>query len=163
MNVYYDAHYQLGLFLLTYSIDAMKTADEKNIPIILDRLRLASLILLDTVEAIEKYDTISSSIHDVYKNSALAWMRLQALVLASIKFKDSILNEGNKMKKALIKWDKAKAMLTNEGVMRRVLAEADKCISIFVNTYPKDKDIQVFKTVIQQIRTILDKETIENE
>jgi len=162
MNVYYDAHYQLGLFLLTYSIDAMKTADEKNIPIILDRLRLASLILMDTVMAIEKYDTISSSIHDVYKNSALAWMRLQALVLASVKFKDSILNEGNKMKKALIKWDKAKAMLTNEGVIK-TLQSADKCISIFVNTYPKDKDVQVFKTVIQQIRTIVDKGTIENE
>lgn len=155
MNVYYDAHYQLGLFLLTYSMDAMKLPDEKSMPIILDRLRVASLVLFDTVEAIEKYDTISSSLHDVYKNSALAWMRLQATVLASLKFKDTIINEGNKIKKKLIQWSKTKAMLNDDGVLK-TLQLADKCISLFIKNYPNDKDIQVFQGVITQIRTMLD-------
>jgi hypothetical protein len=162
MNVYYDAHYQFGLFLLTFAIDAMKTADEKTMPIILDRLRLASIVLLDTVEAIEKYDTISSSIHDVYKNSALAWMRLQSLILASIKFKDAIINEGTKIKKQLIKWDKTKAMLTDEGIMK-TLRLADKCISIFSSTYPTDKDVQVFKGAVSQIRKITEKGISNND
>lgn len=155
MNVYYDAHYQFGLFLLTYSMDAMKLPDEKSMPIILDRLRVASLVLFDTVEAIEKYDTISSSLHDVYKNSALAWMRLQATVLASLKFKDTIINEGNKIKKQLIQWSKTKAMLNDDGVLK-TLQLADKCISLFIKNYPNDKDIQVFQSVITQIRTMLD-------
>jgi hypothetical protein len=153
MNVYYDAHYQLGLFLLTYAIDAIKTVDEKTMPLILNRLGLASQILLETVEAVEKYDTISSSIQDVYKNSALAWMRLQAIILATKKYKDTIINECNtsKMKKLLINGDKTIKLLSDEGTIN-TLKLADKCISIFIKKFPNDKDVEVFKNVIVQIR-----------
>ena len=92
-NVYYDAHYQLGLNLLTYCIEVQVHIELKLIPLLLDRLRTAAAVLHTTQSAVNKYNTFSSSLTDLSKNTALAWMRLNALMDIVIKFRAEIAAE----------------------------------------------------------------------
>lgn len=89
-SVFYDAHYQLGLSLLTYGIELQARIELNLIPILLDRFYISSLLLKETQVAAIKYKTFSSSISDLDKNVALSWMRLQSLLEVSLKYKHEI-------------------------------------------------------------------------
>ena len=90
-NVYYDAHYQFGLHLLTFCIELQTKPELKLLPILLDRYYLSATILYKTLQNVQKYDTFSSSMLDLTKNTALAWMRLKALLEVTNKFRTEII------------------------------------------------------------------------
>ena len=58
------------------------------------------------------------------------------------------------MKKLLINSDRTMKLLSDEGTIN-MLKSADKCISMFINSFPNDKDVEVFKKVIVQIRKMM--------
>lgn len=68
-SVYYDAHYQLGLSLLTYSIEAQKTASIASLPVVFDRLHAAAHMLRGSLRAALAFRTLSSPIADLHKNT----------------------------------------------------------------------------------------------
>jgi hypothetical protein len=97
-NVYYDAHYQLGVNLLTYAIELQGKIEMKILPMLLDRYYVSAQILRKTLAAVQQYDTFSSSLADLSKNTALAWMRLHALMEIVTKFNKEIGKELLKIK-----------------------------------------------------------------
>lgn len=80
-SVYNDAHYQLGLVLLTYSIDMQRGANVQTLPLLVDRLHLATQLLTNTLNNVLEFKAISSPLSDLYKNTAVSWMRLQGILL----------------------------------------------------------------------------------
>lgn len=90
MNVYYDAHYQLGLFYLTWVMDAQTQVTMENLGLVLDRLVAAALLLQEAWDAASQYNTFSSSLRDLQRNTALAYMRLHAMLLTVFKIQDKV-------------------------------------------------------------------------
>lgn len=90
MNVYYDAHYQLGLFYLTWVMDAQTQVTVENLGLVLDRLVAATLLLQEAWDAVSQYHTFSSSLRDLQRNTALAYMRLHAMLLTVFKIQDKV-------------------------------------------------------------------------
>ncbi|CAM9766485.1 unnamed protein product [Ectocarpus fasciculatus] len=80
-SVYWDAHYQAGLFFLSYAIGAWDNAPRATQrPHLLPALRDASALLQRTLEAADGHGMFSSSRSDLLKNTVLAKIRLlQAL------------------------------------------------------------------------------------
>ena len=101
-NVYYDAHYQFALNLLTFAIEAQGRVEMKILPLLLDRYHIAASVLKVTLSAVRQYGTFSSSVADLTKNTALAWMRLHALMDVVGKFRKEIRVELNKITKETI-------------------------------------------------------------
>ncbi|CAM9105270.1 unnamed protein product, partial [Hapterophycus canaliculatus] len=91
-SVYWDAHYQAGLFFLSYAIgvwDSAPRAEQRQH--LLPALRDASALLLRTLEAVDSQGTFSSSRPDLLKNTILAEIRyLQALQAEAIGMPDSL-------------------------------------------------------------------------
>ncbi len=79
-SVFYDAHYQLGLSLLTFAMELQREAKVELLPVLLDRLLCASSLLTTAARAALAFETISSSVKDLHKNTALSWMRLHSLI-----------------------------------------------------------------------------------
>lgn len=90
MNVYYDAHYQLGLFYLTWVMDAQTQVTMENLGLVLDRLVAATLLLQEAWDAAAQYNTFSSSLRDLQRNTALAYMRLHAMLMTVFKIQDKV-------------------------------------------------------------------------
>lgn len=93
LNIYYDLHNQYGLFLLTYAmhIQNQKDITLEKIPIILDRLMVALDFLELSYRDVARTGTISSSVRDLFKNTALAYMRFHGLITVVHQFKDKVL------------------------------------------------------------------------
>jgi hypothetical protein len=89
-SVFYDAHYQLGLNLLTWAIDIHSSVDGALLPVLLDRLYVSTELLSATAAAVARYGTLSSSKADLLKNCAVAWLRLQALLIAAPQIRDAV-------------------------------------------------------------------------
>lgn len=106
-NVFYDAHYQFGLNLLTFAIELQTNISMKLMPILMDRYYQSASVLLDTRNAVHKYGTFSSSVQDLSKNTALAWMRLAALLDIVHKFHKEITAEFETLKAnvSIYMWD----------------------------------------------------------
>ena len=89
-SVFIDAHYQFGLNLLTFVIELQSKIELKILPLLLDRLYVASIILNETQDIVLRFKTISSSVDDLHKNTALSWMRLQSLLEVALKFRSEV-------------------------------------------------------------------------
>ena len=110
----HDAQYQLGLFMLTYAIDAMGDISLPALPYILDRLLHASTLLEGVTATVVRVETftrthpyalpgpvgavagqgswpITVSASSLFKNNALAWMRLQHVLPVCMKFRGALL------------------------------------------------------------------------
>jgi hypothetical protein len=110
----HDAQYQLGLFMLTYAIDAMGDISLPALPYILDRLLHASTLLEGVTAIVVRSEIftrthpyalpgpvgavtgqgswpITVSANSLYKNNALAWMRLQHVLPVCMKFRGAML------------------------------------------------------------------------
>jgi len=96
-NVFYDAHYQFALNLLTFCVEMQGKVEMKLLPTLLDRYHLSATVLSQTLSAVRKYGTFSSSAADLTKNTALAWMRLYALMDVVGKFRKEIRAEMAKL------------------------------------------------------------------
>lgn len=92
-NVYYDAHNQFGLNILTFAIELQSNINMKLMPVLMDRYLLSASVLQQTQAAVHKYGTFSSSVADLSKNTALAWMRLAALIDIVQKFRQEVTAE----------------------------------------------------------------------
>ena len=71
MSVYWDAHLQLGLFMLTHALDMANGIQVDDLPTYTTTLRRATKLLDDTLAAVDAVGTLSSSKDDVVKNRAL--------------------------------------------------------------------------------------------
>jgi hypothetical protein len=98
MNVVYDAHYQLGLFYLTFAIDQQKDITLENMPFILDRYLAARELLTTTWEVVDRYKTLSSSDRDLLKNTALTYLRIQAILSIAVQYQEKLIPILNKLK-----------------------------------------------------------------
>jgi len=89
-SVFIDAHYQFGLNLLTFVIELQSKIELKTLPLLLDRLYVASIVLKETQDVVLRFKTISSSVDDLHKNTALSWIRLQSLLEVALKFRSEV-------------------------------------------------------------------------
>ncbi len=92
MNVITDSHYQLGLFYLTFAIDQQKSVTLESIPFILDRYLAAKELLTSTWEVVSRHKTLSSSDHDLLKNTALTYLRIQAILSIAGQYQNKLMN-----------------------------------------------------------------------
>ena len=88
-SVLYDAHYQFGLNLLTFAIES-KPATPSDLMIIIDRIAIAAEVLKLTQRAVNRYGTISSSVSDVNKNTALAWLKFYSFLSVARKLESHL-------------------------------------------------------------------------
>ena len=149
MSVYFDAHYQLGINLLTYAVEAQASVNTSTLPMVLDRLLVASELLRTTLRAVDRFETISSPAKDVHKNTAVAFMRLQALFGIGAQFRDSMPADEDVIPMLL-----SKTLLTdlrNMSVLHSLRLEAVEVISAFIGKYPQDSDVPTFASTVAAI------------
>ena len=153
MSVYHDAQNQLGLNLLTYAIEMQSNADLNLLPLLLDRLHVSAKLLFNCHSSVSKHKALSSSIHDLHKNTAMAWMRLQGLVGVALQFRESMLklvDSQPEFGENLIEPNIVNNLLTKQSYLA-VLRHAKVVMRGFVDVNPHDKDVVAFKTGIKQI------------
>lgn len=143
-SVFYDAHYQFGLNLLTFTMSS-KPSTPSDLLIVLDRSYIAAEVLEMTQRAVNKYKTISSAELDVHKNTALSWMKLYSFLAVSIKFEETI----NDLSTEHLLNPNVKEILNGRG-LDNIKAKAQTIIRAFVNDYPKDKDVLVFEKFLRE-------------
>lgn len=123
--------------------------------LILDRSLAAARILYDVLHDVVEYETISVDKKDVHKNTALAWMRLHGVVAVyhqmAVKFKEELSRRIAEQSEQLLHQPSLVDIATESGFhsLRRT---ADTIISGFVEAYPDDKDVIVFREAAQKIR-----------
>ncbi|CAN0290455.1 unnamed protein product [Discosporangium mesarthrocarpum] len=78
-SVFWDAHYQMGLFLLSYAIQVWRPREllSGQRGRVLPGLKAAASLLGETLEAVDAHGTLSSLKGDLVKNTALSYIRLQ--------------------------------------------------------------------------------------
>jgi len=162
LSVYNDAQMQLGLNLLTWAIELQKKADLNVLPILLDRLHTSAHLLYAAHQAAATYHTISSSAADLHKNTAMAWMRMQAILGIALNFKDSlqkvVRTQPELMQNILPhNADLLDALMTEE-MYAKVLRQSYSVIADFLAQSPTDKDRGAFETTMYQIASVLDKQ-----
>ena len=77
----------IRLFYLTFSMELQKHINIDILPLLLDRLLVASQLLLEVFDTSLSFYTLTHPQQDVVKNTALSWLRLNDLVTLTIKFK----------------------------------------------------------------------------
>ncbi|KAJ1412181.1 hypothetical protein B484DRAFT_422918 [Ochromonadaceae sp. CCMP2298] len=148
-NVFHDAHYQFGLSLLTFCIELQQNLELARLPMLLDRMLVAAQTLRDTLQAVDAYGTFSGSLLDLQKNTALACMRLSALLDITAQFQGDL-------GRLLDDPTEAQQLLDPAGVRRllrsderdSVKATAAKNIAAFVSKQPQDHDAPAFQAFL---------------
>lgn len=174
ISVYYDAHYQLGLHILTYAIVLQSVGASlqfNQVALLLDRLVYAADLLTETYRAVGKYETISSSLSDVTKNTALAHLRLVAIlkVIQQLESKviEIVYKETQVPEVSPLMCPCALCVLTclcvqhvylnanrvldlcNAAGRQKAFKEAKTVIGEFIAAYPEDRDVEVFRKGMQ--------------
>ncbi|CAM9812280.1 unnamed protein product [Scytosiphon promiscuus] len=147
-SVYWDAHYQAGLFFLSYGIGVWESAPRaEQRPHLLPALRDASALLLRTLEAVDAHGTFSSSRPDLLKNTILAEIRyLQALQAEAVgmphlrsKSEPSSVEMASRM----------------EGLFAEMVKAKERCVRLiprFMKGAINDKDAEAFGKVYVKLR-----------
>lgn len=84
-SVFWDAHYQLALFMLTRGLDLINTATADTFPTLLDSLKGSTELLDDVCTALNEAPNLSSSPADAVKNRALAHTRLVSMLGVALR------------------------------------------------------------------------------
>jgi len=160
MSVYYDAHYQLGLHLLTFAMSLRNIPEAKAdltsyLPILVDRMHASAVLLLETHEAVSRYGTISSAKSDVHKNAALAWMNVEGHLAVAVQFKDKVLEsfkalEASATAKQLLDKHLFKKIVTSKGLLD-IQVRTLRVLQGFIKAHPDDKDVKVFESVVKKL------------
>jgi len=157
-SVFIDAHYQFGLNLLTFVIELQPKVELKTLPLLLDRLYVASIVLKETQDIVLRFKTISSSVDDLHKNTALSWMRLQSLLEVALRFRSEVqqamfsnANRGDQLplSEKLLDADQL-SWLLSENALSEIRTDARRIIQLFVDKYPTDVDVHVFRNSIKK-------------
>ena len=150
----------------------------KLIPLVLNRLYVASMLLTETLDAVLATGTLSSPTSDLYKNVALAWMRLNAVV-------DAMADHGATLEEQLQQDPLSDALLLSWAVIgefgdppgssgemhipppailttmtpsiilnqrKEINALAFRVINGFIMAYPTNPDVNVFRTFVAAIQ-----------
>lgn len=174
-NVITDSYYQLGLFYLTYAMEEQtllysllkeqtqrsnptpSTASQKMIAVLMklfDRL-LASLQVLSLAKYhVTHYQTISSSIADVDKNTALAYLRCASILMIVKQFRDSLQSLLPQLRHILLVPEQIQESLSTSG-WQGLLKKCEQVLIDFVQHYPLDPDHQVFLSALQKVQSTL--------
>lgn len=184
MSVIHDANYQYALNLLTYCIAAQKGVNIQTTIIILDRLLVASALLMELMlkmEYTERYLTnnnhsmplsylppttiqsktiLSTPPFDVYKNVAVAWLRLHGILSIVVQYKEHIYPAVDGLDVELLNKQQVVSLLQPDDVsisdrhttpywtVDRLKNKAKALIQSFVKKYPQDKDVATFKQAL---------------
>ena len=141
----------------------------KLIPYVLNRLYVASMLLTETLDTVLATGTLSSPTSDLYKNVALGWMRLSAVVEAMSEHGSTLeeqLQQDSSSMTLLLSWSSIGespsssedhhdpvtiAHMTPLFIInqrKHINALAYRVIHGFVNEYPTNPDVNVFRTFI---------------
>ena len=174
-SVFWDAHYQLGLFHLTWALDLAEGVTGAELPHLVDALAAAAALLDAVAEhalgplsggpavgpaavaaavaaAPPAVRMLSSSRADVVKNAALAHVRLHAAVAVCVRNPDlavSLAPAG----RALVDAETAPT--------RAVSRAAAAAVEAFLAEQPRDRDAAVFAAARAELRALLGEATPE--
>ena len=153
-SVFCDAHYQLGLNLLTFSMELQKNVSMEVLPLLLDRLLYANRVLSRALQLGLSHGTISSSLHDLHKNSALSSMRLHAVIGIVSQYQKETLQQFHKQHKAnkrfFLSADAISSLLTPKGIATAQDA-AIELMGGFVAAHPSDRDADTFRSAVDKL------------
>jgi len=179
-----DAKYQLALFLLTYAIDAVNNVTLEGLPFILDRLLVAAAVLQEVSDASRQGEAFTRShpyhlpgpvgsvpgrgsspitVHadSLFKNNALAWMRLAHIVPVCMKFRnpmqpllESLAVSGSE-DPALIDAESVRGVLASGEAALAMLQRARVNMVAFLEESSTDADAAAFHKAIQGIESVL--------
>ena len=143
------------------------------IPFVLNRLYVASMLLTETLDTVLSTGTLSSPTSDLYKNVALGWMRLSAVVQAMAEH-GSILEEQLQQNPSsmsvLLSWSSISVSSTSSrdkdtsdivsqmtplliiNQRKDINALAYRVIHGFINEYPTNPDVNVFRNFVEAIQ-----------
>lgn len=147
-SVHYDGYYQLALNFLTYAISLQNSIAKDNLyhklPVLLDRLHIATNILNDILHVVLRYNTLSSPLGDLYKNTVVAYMKLIPLLNLMAK-QDPIFNlllepDVTARIQPLIVGNKTIEELLRPSNMNQITKTAHKIARNYINAYPTNKD-----------------------
>jgi len=150
-SVFNDAHYQFGISLLTWAIEKTKKVDMKSLAAIIDRLATAASTLLTVQENVIKHGAFSSAISDLRKNTALSWLRLDALTKASLQFRDAMIKQDDEADEELLTPNLFHTVVHTNArpTIRRVAIDV---IDKYVQAYPADKDVSTFLSALKVMK-----------
>lgn len=100
-SVYFDAHNQLGLVLLSFAIDypIRENPTAESFILVIDRLYAAATVLGQALVSVQALGgPLSSSLHDLEKNVATCYMQLHSMLDMASRFR-------NIMAPELARWD----------------------------------------------------------
>eukprot|EP00638_Chattonella_subsalsa_P003242 CAMPEP_0117762330 /NCGR_PEP_ID=MMETSP0947-20121206/17866_1 /TAXON_ID=44440 /ORGANISM="Chattonella subsalsa, Strain CCMP2191" /LENGTH=786 /DNA_ID=CAMNT_0005583601 /DNA_START=72 /DNA_END=2429 /DNA_ORIENTATION=+ len=132
-SVYWDAHYQAGLFFLTWGLAVSHHLDENSLPAYAMALQKASDLLVATLKAWDRSAGLSSSYSDLLKNTVLCSVRLQGTLQVVEQFKDNIL-----LPKGLEFQSETEARELAITLVKR-----------FIKEVPHDKDVKAFEDYLK--------------
>ncbi len=147
-SVHYDGYYQLALNFLTYAISLQNSIAKDNLyhklPVLLDRLQIATEILTDVLHIVLRYNTLSSPLGDLYKNTVVAYMKLIPLLNLMAK-QDPIFNlllepDMAARIQPLLVGNKTIEELLRPTNMKQITKTAHKITKNYINAYPTNKD-----------------------
>jgi hypothetical protein len=159
MSVYFDAHYQLGLFYLTYAMDIEEKAKTYELILhVFDRLFAASKLLQKTWYSVKQYQTFSSSLQDLQKNTALSFLRLQAYMNILQHLQEKLITFFQQQQQQqshssiyLVPND-LQQVLFNKDFQKDILQNATEHIHEFIHMNPQDRDVSIFAKSYQKLQ-----------
>lgn len=159
MSVYHDAHYQLGLFYLTYAMEK-PDVNMDTLPLVIDRLLAAEQLLSKAWIAASTFKTFSGAVQDLQKNTALAYMRLQAMLLVTAQVMPKYQPA---LEEAIVRRDHRLFLLPDllkqmriKSEMKQILMKAKDNMQQFVQDRPQDRDATIFVGAINKLEAKLE-------
>jgi len=137
LSVYWDAHYQAGLFYLTWALALSHKLDENALPPYAMALSRASDLLVSTLRAYDTHSALTSSYSDLIKNTVLCVVRLQGTLEVVDQFRETLAFPPG-----------AQGRLQDPAAAKAVAVEL---VRRFVREVPGDKDVQVFRDYLSKI------------
>lgn len=164
-SVLNDAQYQVGMCLLTFAIAMQPQLKADNMGILallVDRLYVAADLLTKTYTSAAAAqtesgdETLSSPLYDVFKNAALAWMRLEGVFALILQFQENVEaalegNDGRVHKQNLLNDDLMNRIVT-PSELHSVRVKAIHHIDSFLRAYSGDRDAGTFRTFVEKLR-----------
>jgi hypothetical protein len=165
-SVYFDAHNQLGLALLSFAIDypLRDNPTAESFIVVIDRLHAAAAVLGQALVSVQALGgPLSSSLHDLEKNAATCYMQLHSMLDTAARFRPLIVAE-------LARWGETnsrgaggrlpllhdaatfEAALLGPEALVTVAARAAAFIEAYLEHYPDSKDAPTYLGRLAAIR-----------
>eukprot|EP01041_Mallomonas_annulata_P003920 gene3920-7816_t len=162
-SVYNDAHYQLGLHFLTYSMEAQKLPPSPPLAMMLDRLLTACDLLETTLSRVSGESplfreggssALSSPPADLLKNCGLCFLRLEGAMHVALQFKGEVQRQTGDPAVSGLLLRSATELVDEVSVAshKRTVDRALAVVMAFLRQSPSDKDGQAFSNALFILR-----------